>query len=132
MAPAGRLAAGAAKGSRAPRRHALLARHGEGPRSENELKKVGKAFKGEHLATSILENGGKTPWMPPEAFGDMGYTMLLYPTTMLFRATYALRKAASDLRAGKPLDKEQAVDMDEFLTIVELRHWQEIEKRLQP
>ena len=90
------------------------------------------AFKGEHLATSILENGGKTPWMPPEQFGEMGYTMLLYPTTILFRATYALRKAASDLRAGKPLDKEQAVDMDEFLKIVELRHWQEIEKRLQP
>jgi 2-methylisocitrate lyase-like PEP mutase family enzyme len=103
----------------------------EGPTSEDELKKVGKAFKGEHLATSVLENGGKTPWLPPGEFGDMGYTMLLYPTTILFRATYALRKAAKDLRAGKEIDKEHAVDMDEFMKIVELRHWQEIEKRYQ-
>ena len=63
----------------------------EGPRNEDELKKVGKAFKGEHLATSVLENGGKTPWLPPDELGDMGYTMLLYPTTILFRLTYARR-----------------------------------------
>ena len=58
----------------------------EGPESVEQLKKIGKAFKGEHLATSVLENGGKTPWLPPEQFGEMGYTMLLYPTTILFRA----------------------------------------------
>jgi 2-methylisocitrate lyase-like PEP mutase family enzyme len=104
----------------------------EGPRSEEELKKVGKAFKGEQLATSVLENGGKTPWLSPEEFGDLGYTMLLYPTTILFRATHAIRKAAEDLRAGMPVDKAQAVDMDEFQEIVELRHWQQIEKAFQP
>lgn len=103
----------------------------EGPRSEDELKKIGKAFKGEHLATSILENGGKTPWLPPDEFAGMGYTMLLYPTTILFRLTHAIREAAAHLRAGKPLDAERAVNMDEFEEIVELRHWQEIEKRFQ-
>src|SRR3954471_5591886 len=91
----------------------------EGPTSEAQLKQIGKAFKGEHLATSVLENGGKTPWLPPEQFGEMGYTMILYPTTLLFRATHALRQAAKDLRAGTPLDRKQSVDMDEFLEIVE-------------
>jgi 2-methylisocitrate lyase-like PEP mutase family enzyme len=104
----------------------------EGPRSEDELKRIGKAFKGEQLATSVLENGGKTPWLAPGEFGDMGYTMLLYPTTILFRAAHATRKAAEDLRAGRPLDREQAVDMDDFEKIVELKHWQEIEKSFQP
>ena len=104
----------------------------EGPTSVDELKKIGKAFKGEQLATSVLENGGKTPWLPPDEFAEMGFTMVLYPTTLLFRATYAIRRAAEDLRAGKPLDKERAVDMDEFEEVVELRHWQEIEKRFQP
>jgi 2-methylisocitrate lyase-like PEP mutase family enzyme len=104
----------------------------EGPTSKDELKQVGKAFKGQHLATSILENGGKTPWLPPDEFADMGYTMLLYPTTILFRATRAIQQAAKDLRAGKPLDKNESVDMDEFEKIVELRHWQEIEKRFKP
>lgn len=101
----------------------------EGPTSADQLKRIGKAFKGEHLATSVLENGGKTPWLPPQEFADMGYTMILYPTTILFRAAHAIQKAAEDLRAGKPLDKEQAVDMDEFMKIVELDHWQKIEKQ---
>jgi len=104
----------------------------EGPTSEEQLKRIGKAFKGEHLATSVLENGGKTPWLTPEEFGDLGYTMILYPTTLLFRATRALQQAAKDLRAGKPLDADDSVSMKEFLQIVELNHWQEIEKKFAP
>jgi len=58
--------------------------------------------------------------------------MLLYPTTLLFRAARALQRAAGDLRAGKPLDRDDAVDMKAFLKIVELDHWQEIEKEFAP
>ena len=104
----------------------------EGPTSVEQLAKIGKAFKGEQLATSVLENGGKTPWLAPKQFGEMGYTMVLYPTTILFRATRAIQDAAKDLRAGKPIDKDAAVDMDEFEHIVDLEHWQAIEKRFNP
>lgn len=93
------------------------------------LKAIGRAFKGTPLATSVLENGGKTPWLPPEQFDDLGFSMILYPTTLLFRATRALQRGAADLRAGKPLDKSDAVDMDAFEKIVDLPHWQAIEKR---
>jgi 2-methylisocitrate lyase-like PEP mutase family enzyme len=79
----------------------------------------------------VLENGGKTPWLPPEQFGDMGFTMILYPTSILFRVTHAARQAAADLRAGKPLDERCAVNMDEFERIVELAHWQGLEKKFQ-
>ncbi|HEY7118319.1 MAG TPA: isocitrate lyase/PEP mutase family protein [Tepidisphaeraceae bacterium] len=103
----------------------------EGPTNVEQLKAIGKAFKGEQLATSVLENGGKTPWLPPEQFGELGFTMILYPTTILFRATRALQQAAADLRSGKPLNAEHAVDMDHFEQIVELRHWQDVERRFQ-
>jgi 2-methylisocitrate lyase-like PEP mutase family enzyme len=101
----------------------------EGPTSVAQLKTIGKHFRGERLATSILENGGKTPWVSPAEMGDMGFAMILYPTTLLFRATFALQRAARDLRAGQPLDKSQAISMDAFEKIVELAHWQDIEKR---
>ena len=104
----------------------------EGPTSETQLKRIGKAFKGEQLATSVLENGGKTPWLAPEQFAEMGYTMILYPTTLLFRAAWAIQRAAKDLRAGKPLDRDQSVNMKEFLKLVELEHWQDIEKEFTP
>jgi len=58
--------------------------------------------------------------------------MILYPTTILFQATHAIRQAVKNLRAGRPLDKAASVDMDEFEQIVELRHWQQIEKQFQP
>jgi 2-methylisocitrate lyase-like PEP mutase family enzyme len=104
----------------------------EGPTSEKQLQQIGKAFKGEPLATSVLENGGKTPWLSPDDFAELGFTMILYPTTLLFRLTHALQQAAKDLRAGRPLRKDQSVDMDEFEKIVELQHWQKIENEFAP
>ena len=101
----------------------------EGPQSEAQLEAIGKKFKGAQLATSVLENGGKTPWLSPKEFGKLGFTMILYPTTLLFRATRAIQLAAKDLRDGKELDKKQSVDMKTFEKIVELKHWQEIEKK---
>lgn len=101
----------------------------EGPETKEQLREIGKAFRREQLATSILENGGKTPWLSPDEFGDMGYTMLLYPTSILFRATRAIQRAAADLRKGRQLNRKESVDMKEFLDIVELKHWQEIERK---
>jgi len=103
----------------------------EGPRTVEELERVGKAFRREYLATSILENGGKTPWVAPHRLGKMGYRMVLYPTTILFRATRAIQKAADDLHAGRPLDKAEAVNMKTFEKVVELEHWRELQKKFQ-
>ena len=50
----------------------------------------------------------------------MGFTMLLYPATVVFRATDAIRRALNDLRGGKELDPEQSVDMKEFERIVDI------------
>ena len=104
----------------------------EGPETEAQLEAIGKKFKGAQLATSVLENGGKTPWLSPKEFGKLGFTMILYPTTLLFRATSAIQLAAKDLRDGKELDKKQSVDMETFEKIVELDHWQKIEKKFGP
>ncbi|HET6158089.1 MAG TPA: isocitrate lyase/PEP mutase family protein [Dongiaceae bacterium] len=101
----------------------------EGLEDEKALTKVGEAFKGTPLATTILERGGKTPWQAPADFHAMGYTMLLYPTTVIFRATWAIQSALRDLKAGKPLDPGTSVDMAEFEDIVDLPYWADIEKR---
>jgi 2-methylisocitrate lyase-like PEP mutase family enzyme len=100
----------------------------EGPESVEQLRDIGKAFKGQPLATSVLENGGKTPWLSPEEFAAMGFAMVLYPTTILFRATKAIQLAAANLRRGQPLDKSASVDMAEFEKVIDLAYWQKIEK----
>jgi 2-methylisocitrate lyase-like PEP mutase family enzyme len=101
----------------------------EGPTTKKELRTIGRTFKGVPLAVSILERGGKTPWLPPREFHAMGFSMLLYPTSIIFRVARAIELAVSDLKRGQPISKTDSVDMPRFETIVEMPYWAGIEKK---
>lgn len=101
----------------------------EGPTDENELKAIGDALKGAPLATSILERGGVTPWVAPERLHGMGFSMILYPATVLFRMTDSIRRALAALRHGQELDPEQSVTMKQFEEIVDADRWRKIQKK---
>jgi 2-methylisocitrate lyase-like PEP mutase family enzyme len=103
----------------------------EGPTTIEQLEKIGREFKNVPLATSVLENGGKTPWLSPQEFADLGYNMILYPTTVIFQVAYATQQALKRLKNGEQLPKENAVDMDGFMNIVDLPYWAEIEKKFE-
>lgn len=101
----------------------------EGPTSREELEKIGRALRGAPLATSVLERGGKTPWLPPADFAEMGFSMILYPTTVLFSITRATERTLANLMAATPLSAADSVDMPQFEEIVDMPHWQDIEAR---
>ncbi len=101
----------------------------EGPRTTAELERIGAALRGVPLATSLLERGGVTPWLAPDEFQRLGFSMILYPTTLLFRLARAIELGLADLRAGRPLDPGQSIDMQQFEQMVDLPVWAEIEKR---
>ncbi|MEA2631401.1 MAG: hypothetical protein QOE66_1620 [Chloroflexota bacterium] len=101
----------------------------EGLRSAAELKRVGKALAGTPLATTLMEGGGKLPWLPPEEIYGYGFSMILYPTTVLFRLTRAVERALAGLKAGRPMAEDEAVDLDAFEEIVGLPGWQAVEER---
>src|SRR5207253_2285780 len=86
----------------------------EGLRSAAELKRVGKALQGTPLATTLMEGGGRLPWLPPEEIHGYGFQMVLYPTTVLFQATRAIERALAGLRSGRPMAEGNAVDLDTF------------------
>lgn len=128
----GRSADGVADAIRRGRAYADAGADGvyvEGLRSAAELKRVGKALAGVPLATTLLENGGRCPWLPPAEIYGYGFAMILYPTTVLFRVARATERALAALRAGKPLAASEAVDLDEFEDIVGLAGWQEVEEK---
>jgi 2-methylisocitrate lyase-like PEP mutase family enzyme len=104
----------------------------EGPENIQQLRQIGRAFKSEPLAVSILEGGGKTPWIPPAEMHAMGFNMILYPTTLLFRHTRAVQRALADLKAGRPMPEEDAVDMTQFEKIVDIVYWKTIEQKALP
>ena len=101
----------------------------EGPRDRGEIERVGRAFEGVPLATSVLERGGVTPWLAPKDLRDLGYAMILYPTTVLFRLVKTIESALSTLREGEPVDQAESVDMRQFEDLIELKAWGEIETR---
>jgi 2-methylisocitrate lyase-like PEP mutase family enzyme len=104
----------------------------EGPRSVEELEQVGRELRGTILATSVLERGGKTPWLSPGSFRDLGYSMILYPTTILFRIVPAIEQAVATLRAGLPVDPGASIDLPRFEAIVEMEKWGAIEDWFAP
>jgi len=104
----------------------------EGPQDLKELRAIGRAFKGEPLAVTMLEGGGVTPWVPPDELYAMGFNMILYPTTLLFRQTRAMRRALTDLKAGRPMPAEDSVTMLEFEKIVDIAYWKSIEEKAIP
>jgi 2-methylisocitrate lyase-like PEP mutase family enzyme len=99
----------------------------EGARNRSELERIGKTFEGVPLAISLLEGGGTTPILPPPTLHKMGFNMLLYPTTLLFRIVRATQRGLRDLREGKPLPEKEGCDMQEFQDIVDMKRWQSIE-----
>lgn len=102
----------------------------EGPKTVEDLEKIGRELKGAPLATSILEQGGKTPWMSPKDLGEMGYSMILYPTTVIFQVVHTIQRALNNLKQGKPIHGS-SVNMDEFMQVVDLPYWAEIEQKFE-
>jgi 2-methylisocitrate lyase-like PEP mutase family enzyme len=101
----------------------------EAEHSEKDLKRIACEFKGVHKVVNIFEGGGKSPWLSPNQLQDLGFTMALYPTTVLFRMTYAIEDALRTLIAGKEMDSKQSVSMTEFESIVDLPSWALVESR---
>lgn len=101
----------------------------EEPTSVEQLETIGRTFKGVPQVANMLEGGGKTPWLSPSELYDLGFAMVLYPTTLLFRVARALQRGLDDLKAGKPLPDDDAVHFDEYEQIVGLPDWAAIEER---
>lgn len=100
----------------------------EGPTTEDQLRKIGQAFQGVPLATSVLERGGVTPALSSKEFRNLGFSMILYPSTVMFQVAFATRKALEALQAGKPMSPRSSLDMDEFEKVMDLDYWKQIEQ----
>jgi 2-methylisocitrate lyase-like PEP mutase family enzyme len=104
----------------------------EGPETIQQLRTIGREFKGKPLATSILEGGGKTPWVSPDEMHAMGFNMLLYPTTVLFQVTKTFQRSLAILKAGRPMSESNSVTMLQFEKIVDIAYWKAIEQKAVP
>lgn len=70
-----------------------------GLKREDDLARVGKAFKGAYLSAAMFETEGSA-WLTPQVLGEMGYRHVSYPATLVFRAVNLMAETLSQLRAA--------------------------------
>jgi 2,3-dimethylmalate lyase len=101
----------------------------EAPQSLEELAQIGRAFQGVPQLANMVEGGGRTPILPPHELYRLGFAMVAYPTTLIFRVARTIESALADLKAGKPAGENECVNFDAFKDIVSLARWADVEQR---
>jgi 2-methylisocitrate lyase-like PEP mutase family enzyme len=100
----------------------------EAPLSVEELERIGKAFRGVPQLANMLEDG-KTPLLPPRELHALGFAMVAYPTTLIFRVARTIEKALADLKAGNLTLSGEGVGFDEFKAMTGFDAWVDLEQR---
>ena len=81
------------------------------------------------LSFVIASSISGTSWMRPEEIFDCGFQMILYPTTVIFRAARAIERALTDLLAGQPMPASEAFQRSEFEDLLGMPQWKDFEHR---
>jgi 2-methylisocitrate lyase-like PEP mutase family enzyme len=86
----------------------------EAPLDEREMHEYCRSVEGPKMANLI--EGGKTPLLPPAHLEAIGYTIAVYPLTLLSVSIGAMRRALADLREHRTA--ADAMDFDALKSAV--------------
>jgi 2,3-dimethylmalate lyase len=100
----------------------------EAPESPEELARVGAEFRHVPQMANMLE-GGRTPLIAPAELFRMGFAIVAYPTTLIFRVTRTIEKALADLKAAQLTLAGEGVDFETFKNVVGFAPWADVEDR---
>ncbi|WP_051792427.1 isocitrate lyase/PEP mutase family protein [Amycolatopsis jejuensis] len=102
----------------------------EAPTSMEEVERIGAAFPGR--AFYNLATGGRSPALPLERLGELGYRMAVCPTVALYPAVHALRTAAATLhRTGSDAHlQELGLSPAGLFDVVGLSGWLDLDARV--
>lgn len=103
----------------------------EAPQSEDELREIPKKINAPLLA-NMIENG-VTPTFSADELKSMGYSMVVFPLSGLYAATYAMKKIFFHLKSNGTTKgcTDTMLDFNEFNELVELPKFMQMEKKYQ-
>ena len=73
----------------------------EAVQSIEQLRETARALRGVPLATSILEGGGRMPWMHVKELDALGYSIIIILLLSYFRWPLIIQKAVENLKAPR-------------------------------
>jgi 2-methylisocitrate lyase-like PEP mutase family enzyme len=102
----------------------------EAPQSVAEIEAVAQAFPDVPLLFNYAE-GGKTPAVGYEVLRDLGFSLVIFPLSVLLAATGAVRSVLAQIkRDGSPINAlPSLLGFDEFLELIGLPEVRELEQR---
>src|ERR1700733_7070005 len=102
----------------------------EAPQSVSEIEAIAQEFTDVPLVFNYAE-GGKTPAVSYELLRELGFSLVIFPLTLLLSATGAMRAALARVKAdGTPIGLlPSLVGFDEFLSLVGIDDVRELERR---
>ena len=102
----------------------------EAPQSEAEIEAVARTFPDVPLLFNYAE-GGKTPPVTYERLRELGFSLVIFPLTLLLVATEAMRAALARIKTdGTPIGLlPSLLGFDEFLEFIGVAEIEELEQR---
>lgn len=80
----------------------------EAPESTEQMERCCAEVPG-HKVANLVEDG-RTPWLSPAELSEIGYSLALYPVSLLLHAGAAMQNAAEALRGGASTDARMSFD----------------------
>jgi carboxyvinyl-carboxyphosphonate phosphorylmutase len=102
----------------------------EAPRTREEIEKVAETFSDIPLLFNWVE-GGRSPAVSLQELQELGFRLVIFPVSMLFAATSAMRSLAGSLRTNGVPTEGQTMNFDEFVDFIGLADIQSLEERFQ-
>jgi len=99
----------------------------EAPESVEEMETVGKSFTAP-LVINMAE-GGRTPILPPAELARLGFSIILYPSTILLRQIKAIEDALEELKSGRLELPPGAMDFRGLTALLGLERWAVVDDR---
>jgi len=99
----------------------------EAPQSIEELEIIGRSFDAPLVVN--MAAGGRTPILPREELARMGFSIVLYAGTMLFRAARAMQETVASLKKGEIEPDNYYLTFQEMTDIFGLPKWAAIDDK---
>jgi 2,3-dimethylmalate lyase len=99
----------------------------ESPLSTEELRSIGESFS-VPLIINAAETG-RTPILSPEEYHRLGFSVILYPATLLLRMVGTFQRTLAALREGRFADEGPLPDFQELTDVMGMKEWMAIDQQ---
>jgi 2-methylisocitrate lyase-like PEP mutase family enzyme len=96
----------------------------EAPETTEQMERYCHTVPGWKVANLVED--GRTPWLEAVQLEEMGYSLVLYPVSLLLYSIEAMQKAAGQLKGDTPR-RDERVSFDQARSLV---GWQDYDARL--